>query len=56
MSRLPTQLRLIRMQITEQDACLSLADVEAGELLQALCVKAPITNGDMDSELARIFG
>ena len=53
-ARLPAQLRLIRTQIAEQDARLSLADVEAGQLPQTLRVIAPITNGDMNFELTRI--
>ena len=53
---LPDQLRLIGLQVAEQDSGLSLADVQAGQLPQPLGVKAPITNGDMDSELARILG
>ena len=55
-ARFPAQLRLIGAQVAEQDAGLPLADVQAGELLQTLRVVAPITNGDMDSELARVVG
>src|SRR3954463_10208864 len=55
MSRLLTQLRLIGAQVAQQDARLSLADVEAGELTQPLCVITPITYGDMNFEPARII-
>ena len=54
-ARFPAQLRLIRTQIAEQDACLPLADVQTGEFPKTLRVVAPITNGDMDFELARIL-
>src|SRR4051794_34182842 len=54
MSRLLAQLRLIGAQVAEQDARLSLADVEASQLAQPLCVIAPIANGDMNFEPARI--
>ena len=54
-ARLPAQLSLIRTQVAEQDAGLSLADVQAGEFPKTLRVIAPITNGDMDFELARIL-
>ncbi len=53
-ARLPAQLRLIGAQIAEQDAGLSLADVQAGELLKVLRVVAPITHGDMEFEPARV--
>ena len=53
-ARLPAQLRLIGAQVAEQDPGLPLADVQAGELLQTLRVVAPITNGDMESEPARV--
>ena len=54
MARLQAQLRLIRVQVAEQDARLPLADVQAGELPQALRVVAPIADGDVDSQLARV--
>ena len=47
-ARFPAQLRLICMQIAEQDTGLPLADVQAGELPQTLRVVAPIANGDME--------
>ena len=53
---LPNQLRLVGLQVAEQNTGLPLADVQTGQLPQPLGVKAPIANGDMDSELARILG
>ena len=38
----------------EQDLRLSLADVQTGELPKTLRVVAPISNGDMNFELARV--
>ena len=54
MARFPAQLRLISAQVAEQDLGLSLADVQTGEFPKTLSVVAPITDGDMDFELARI--
>ena len=53
-ARLPAQLRLIGVQVAEQDAGLPLADVQAGELLQTLRVIAPVTDRDVQPELARV--
>src|SRR5258705_5911016 len=54
-ARFPTQLSLIRAQVAELDAGLPLADVQTREFPKTLRVVAPITNGDMDFELARIL-
>src|SRR5882762_7021449 len=53
MTDLPAQLRLIGMEVTEQDPSLPLADVQPGEIPQSLRVIAPIADRDVDPELVR---